>query len=121
MDSTGGAEGAKGDKAQNPSDLISGSIGSRSLQDIAGMEVSNVFGSFSTNLQRQIDLTNAFKSHFFVTILLSHAATSLDSLENGVLVAWGARARAHVRASPKVSLTLDSHSSIERPKQAMRN
>ena len=30
-------------------DLILGSIGRRSLQDIAGMEVSNVFGSFFDN------------------------------------------------------------------------
>ena len=29
-----------------PADLTLGSIGHRSLQDIAGMDVSNVFGSF---------------------------------------------------------------------------
>ena len=45
MDAAGGLEGAKGGKAWNPSDLTLGSIGCRSLQDIAGMEVSNVFGS----------------------------------------------------------------------------
>ena len=47
-----------------PADLTLGSIGRRSLQDIAGMEVSNVFGLFSTNLQRKVHLTNAFKTFF---------------------------------------------------------
>ena len=46
MDPAGGAEEAKGGKAWNPSDLSLGSIGRRSLQDIAGMEVSYVVGSF---------------------------------------------------------------------------
>ena len=32
-----------------PADLTFGSIGRRSLQDIAGMEVSNAFGSFFDN------------------------------------------------------------------------
>ena len=40
------AKGAKGRKPWNPSGPYLGKIGQRSLQDIAGMEVSNVFDSF---------------------------------------------------------------------------
>ena len=42
-------EAPKGPRAARlgpPADPTLGSIGTRSLQDIAGMEVSNVFGSF---------------------------------------------------------------------------
>ena len=59
-----------------PADLTWGSIGHRSLQDMPGVEVSNVVARFSTILQRKIDLTNAFKS-FFCDYSSSYAARSL--------------------------------------------
>ena len=45
-------------------DLTLGSIGCRSLWDVAGMEVSNVFGWLVSDkfTARKIDLTNAFES-----------------------------------------------------------
>ena len=79
MDSAGGAEGAKGSKAWNPTDLTLGSIGHRSLQDIAEMEVSNVFGSFFDKLTAKNRFDQCIQ-FFFATIILSHAAYSMDSL-----------------------------------------
>ena len=45
MDFAGGAEGAKAGKAWNASDPTLGGIGRKWVQNIAGMEVSNVFGA----------------------------------------------------------------------------
>ena len=45
VDSAAGAEGAEGGKGI-PANLTLGSIGCLSLEDIAGIEVSNVLGTF---------------------------------------------------------------------------
>ena len=45
MDSAKGAEGAKGARLGISADLTLGSMSPRALEDIAGMEVSNVVGS----------------------------------------------------------------------------
>ena len=101
MDSGGGAEGAKAGKAWSPSDLTLGSIGPRSLQDIAGMEVSNVFGPFVPNLHRNLDLTDVFKT-FFCASLLSCAAKIPGFLRKqrlGCLRRAGGRTREKLRSA----------------------
>ena len=47
-------KGLRASRLGIPADLTLGSIGRRLLQDIAGMEVSNVFGSFFEELTPNI-------------------------------------------------------------------
>ena len=64
--------------------------GQQSLESAATLTLGSMFlARFSTNLQRKIDLTNAFKS-LFRDDSLSNAAKSLDSLGN-TLWALGGR------------------------------
>ena len=63
-----------------------------------GWRSSNVFGSFSTNLQRKIDLTNAFKS------ICRDDSFKQCSKIAGVLGVLGGRAHACARACASVML-----------------
>ena len=62
-------------------DLTLGELAVCRFRTKLGWRSAMFLARFSKHLQRKINLTNAFKS-LFATILLSYAATSLDSLGN---------------------------------------
>ena len=78
----------KGCKSWNPPEAQKG-LRAASLGIPASTTLGSMFvARFSANLKQKIDLTNAFKA-FFATILVSHAAKSLDTLGNSAWGAWG--------------------------------
>ena len=79
------------------------SEGQQSLQFAATLTLASmILARSSTNLQRKIDLTKAFKN-LFATILLSHAAKLLLPWKTGLGV-LGGRVRTRMRVNTREKL-----------------